>query len=175
MVISNNHGPKRKKPEIPEPFKPHPHLDDEINRGILESELQGGLDLQKIPTNSRVEVWTKNRRYLVEKRSDGYYISGHPEYCPEPIKVLWIGSVWGEERTSVRHNFIGRGMNLQFRLPWQENEPVEGTKYIAQPHITTSPIEDVRELSGPNDKDVFEGYEREAAEGLKEIKEQEKE
>ncbi|OGN04762.1 MAG: hypothetical protein A2831_01820 [Candidatus Yanofskybacteria bacterium RIFCSPHIGHO2_01_FULL_44_17] len=158
-------------PGDPEILKSSPHLDDRLNEAIKESEIAGGLDLESLPTGKRVEVWIENgERFVVEKREDGYYLSGHEEFCPKPTRVVWIGSVWGSS-TSIKNNFIGRGMNLQFRLPWQENKPVEGDPdLVAQPHIQTPPIEDIRELTAEDDEAILKEYEREAAEGVEEIR-----
>ena len=42
-------------------------------------------------------------------------ISGHPQYCPEPVQVTIAGSTWGGSMLKVR--FIGRGMHLEFHHP----------------------------------------------------------
>lgn len=163
---------QEKEPKIPKPFEPHPNLGDRLNEAIIDSELRGGLDLEKLSIDAKIEIWLEDGgRLILEKNKDGYYISGDPLSCPKPTRVVWIGSVWGGS-TSIKSNFVGRGMNLQFRLPWQKNEPVEGTTdKIAQPFfITKSIIEDVRELSGSKDEDVLEEYEKEVAEGVEEIK-----
>ena len=156
---------ENKNLNLPKPFEAHPNLDDRLNKAIEESDLQGGVKLENLSVGVKVEVWTEHTRYLIEKRADGYYISGHPEFCPEPTKVVLIGSVWSSS-TSIKNNFIGRGMNLQFRLPWQKNEFIEETGQISQPHIITSPIEDVRELSGPDDAAILDEYEAEVKEGV---------
>jgi hypothetical protein len=39
-------------------------------------------------------------------------ISGHPEYCPEPVLVAIAGSTW--EGSMLKRGFVGRGMHLGF-------------------------------------------------------------
>lgn len=162
---------KEEEPKISEPFKPHPNLDDKLNQAIEDSELQGGLDLETLPVAMKVEVWLEDGgRLVLEKKEDGYYISGDATSCPTSTKVVWIGSVWGHS-TSIKLNFVGRGMNLQFRLPWQKNKIIEGTDKIAQPFfITKSTVEDIRESRGSSDEDVLARYEKEVEEGMREIK-----
>jgi len=41
---------------------------------------------------------------------------------------------------------------------------------VAQPHIQTPPIEDIRELTAEDDEAILKEYEREAAEGVEEIR-----
>src|SRR5438094_5794492 len=94
-----------------EPFRPHPNLDDGINRAICHSEIEGGVMLDELPMGAAVEVETANNVYRVENRGDGeVLISGHPEFCPKPILVSFHGSTWGTPMIKVR--FIGRGMAM---------------------------------------------------------------
>jgi len=58
-------------------------------------------------------------------------ISGHPEYCPEPVLVAITGSSWGG--SMLKSGFVGRGMHLEFSHP------------AYRVPITTSRIKDVRE------------------------------
>ena len=58
-------------------------------------------------------------------------ISGHPEFCPEPVLVAIAGSTWGGSMLKLR--YIGRGMHLEFCHP-EYRTP-----------IVTSRIEEVRE------------------------------
>ena len=49
-------------------------------------------------------------------RGDGKaLISGHPEFCPDPVLVTVDGSNWGG--SMLKMSFIGRGMHLEFRHP----------------------------------------------------------
>ena len=63
-----------------------------------------------------VEVKTRHHVYRIENRGDGQVlISGHPEYCPEPVVVKFIGSTWGVP--ALKLEFIGPGMSMEFRHP----------------------------------------------------------
>ena len=56
---------------------------------------------------------TQNTLYRIEKREDGTYISGHPEYCPVPTKCDIAGStLWGSGMLKLR--YIGVGMCFEF-------------------------------------------------------------
>ena len=58
-------------------------------------------------------------------------ISGHPQYCPEPVQVAISGSTWGG--SMLKQRFIGRGMHLEFCHP-EYRTP-----------IVTSKIQEIRE------------------------------
>ena len=116
-----------------EPFRPHPNFDSGINSAICQSEMEGGVSLNELPVNALLEVETKHHRYQIENRGDGeVMISGHPEYCPEPVLVQLNGSTWGTPMIKVR--FIGRGMGMEFHHP---------TRGI----IRTSRVQEIRELT----------------------------
>lgn len=92
------------------------HLDAAIIRAIYQSEIEGGVSLNSLPLGAQLEVETRNTRYHVENRGDGQVvISGHPEFCPEPVLVQFHGSTWGTPMLKAR--FIGRGMQMEFVHP----------------------------------------------------------
>jgi hypothetical protein len=81
-----------------------------------QSELEEGLSLGDLKIGSMVEVKTRRRRYSLENYGNGQVlISGHPEYCPQPVLVTLNGSTWGGP--ALKMGFIGRGMFLEFRHP----------------------------------------------------------
>lgn len=115
-------------------FSPHHNLSDEVNRNIVRSEIEGGVDLQRLPRPALLEVATKNTRYLVMmERDNEAWIAGHPRYCPEPVLVEIAGSNWGG--SMIKTNYLGRGMHMEFRHP-----KFDGA-------IVTSEIVDIRVLS----------------------------
>jgi hypothetical protein len=115
---------------VPKPFMPHPNFSDEVNRNIAQSEIEGGVCLDDLPEGVLLEVETQNRWYTIVIRGRGKdLISGHPQYCPDPVPVRIEGSRWGG--SMLKRRFIGRGMHLEFR------HPVFRT-------ITTSRIVDIR-------------------------------
>lgn len=89
-----------------------------------------GVDLSDLAEGQELAVRTRNRCYRIVKRGNGEaLISGHPDYCSEPVLAKIEGSTWGG--SAVRTNFIGIGMHLQFRLPQNRR-------------VTTSPIVEIR-------------------------------
>ncbi|MBI1786610.1 MAG: hypothetical protein HYR60_03535 [Acidobacteria bacterium] len=100
----------------PRLFVPHPNLSDEINRNIVQSEVEGGVYLHDLPSDSVLEIQTQNRSYKVIHRGQCQaLISGHPEFCPEPVMVRIDGSSWGG--SMLKTAFVGRGMHLEFSHP----------------------------------------------------------
>jgi hypothetical protein len=111
-------------------FSPHPNLSDEINRNIVQSEIEGGVYLDDLSEGTVLEVQTQNHEYTVVTGCDGLeLISGHPQYCPDPVGVRIAGSTWGGSILKAR--FMGRGMCLEFQHPSYRT-------------ITTSPIVEIR-------------------------------
>jgi len=109
---------------------PHPHLSDEVNRNIVQSEVEGGVNLDDLSEGEILEVETQHHWYTIVNRARGQaLISGHPKFCPEPVPVRIEGSTWGGSMLKVR--FIGRGMHLEFRHPTHRT-------------ITTSRIVEIR-------------------------------
>ena len=103
---------------IPQPnlFVPHQNLSDEVNRNIVQSEIEGGVYLDDLPQGATLDVETQNRHYkIVNHGAAQALISGHPKFCPQPVLVKIHGSNWGGSMLKVR--FIGRGMHLEFRHP----------------------------------------------------------
>jgi hypothetical protein len=97
-------------------FQPHQSLDDSINRAIIQSEIEGGVDLRHLPHKTKLEVATQNRCYVLVMEGDNEaWITGHPRYCPEPVKVEIAGSNWGG--SMIKTHFLGRGMRMEFRHP----------------------------------------------------------
>ena len=98
------------------PFVPLPHFDNEINRRLVQSEIDGGVMLSDLPKSAKLKVQTENRSYTIVNRGGGrVLISGHPEFCPVPVEVSIHGSTWGG--SMIRPGFIGRGMCLEFCHP----------------------------------------------------------
>lgn len=99
-----------------QPSFPHANLSDQVNCNIVQSEIEGGVYLWDLPGESTLEVETQNRSYTIVNCGAGeVLISGHPEYCPEPVLVKIEGSNWGG--SMLKPSFVGRGMHLEFRHP----------------------------------------------------------
>lgn len=115
----------------PDMFSPCPHFTDTMNRNIIRSEVEGGVYLRDLAPGSVLSISTMNRVYELKILGGGAArISGHPEFCPEPIDVQIQGSTWGGSVLKV--HFVGRGMHLEFEHPLHRR-------------IVTSPIVDIRE------------------------------
>lgn len=118
-------------------FQPHPNLSDDVNSNIVKSEIEGGVLLGSLPPSTVLQIRTQNHSYTAVLLGGGdALISGHPEYCPEPVLVAISGSTWGG--SMLKQRYIGRGMHLEFCHP-EYRTP-----------IITSPIREIRECSETN-------------------------
>lgn len=90
-------------------------LADELRGNIVQSEVEGGLSLAALDEGSRVRVETINRRYELEVKGGRTWISGHPEFCPQPVPVVVRGSSWGGSMLKVA--YLGHGMQMEFSHP----------------------------------------------------------
>ena len=98
------------------PSFPHPNFSDAINRNLVQSEIEGGVDLYDVPPGTVLEVQTKNHIYTIVHKARGQVlISGHPEFCPSPVEVRIHGSTWGG--SMIMNHYLGRGMHLEFAHP----------------------------------------------------------
>jgi len=106
----------RKRAAAPDVFMPHPCFSDAVSRNIAQSEIEGGVHLSELSEGAVLEVETQHHWYTIVNRSGGEaLISGHPNYCPEPVPVRIAGSTWGGSMLKLR--YIGRGMHLEFCHP----------------------------------------------------------
>ena len=113
-------------------FRSHPNLSDEVNRNIVQSEIEGGVFLNEAPPATVLEIQTCHHCYVIVLLNDNKaLISGHPQYCPKPVPVAITGSTWGG--SMLKQRFVGRGMHLEFCHP------------DYQTPIVTSPIQEIRE------------------------------
>jgi len=113
-------------------FMPHRNLGDDVNANVVQSEIEGGVFLEGLPRDTVLQIETRNHSYTALLLGEGVaLISGHPEYCPQPVQVTIAGSTWGGSMLKVR--FIGRGMHLEFHHPAYSNP------------IITSRIQEIRE------------------------------
>jgi hypothetical protein len=117
-------------------FTPHPNLSDKVNGGIIQSEIEGGVFLHDLPPSTVLEIQTMHHCYrAVLLGGSDAMISGHPEFCPEPVLVAIAGSTWGGSMLKLQ--FVGRGMHLEFHHP----------EYPTP--IITSAIQDIRDYQSP--------------------------
>ena len=100
----------------PSLFAPHPHLADQVNHNIIQSEIEGGVYLPDLARGAVLDIRTENRYYkLVSLGGEAALLSGHPELCPHPVEVRIQGSTWGG--SMLKEKFVGRGMHLEFVHP----------------------------------------------------------
>ena len=122
-------------------FAPHPALGDEVNRHIIQSEIEGGVFLKDLPPDTVLQIQTQHHCYTAVLLSENSaLISGHPRYCPQPVLVAIAGSTWGG--SMLKRRFVGRGMHLEFCHP-EYRMP-----------IVTSPIKDIRECPRLNESKI---------------------
>lgn len=132
----NGAKPKSSASRAPSAFSPHPNFSDQVNRQFIQSEIEGGVYLRDLPQATVLDIQTQHHVYtVVVLAENSVLISGHPEYCPEPVPVAVAGSTWGG--SMLKRGFVGRGMHLEFSHP----------EYRAP--ITTSRIKEVRECTQP--------------------------
>ena len=87
----------------------------DVNRRIVQSEIEGGVRLDSLDEGTSLVVETENRNYRLEFRDGGALISGRPVFCPHPVSVSVRGSNWGGSMLNA--DSIGRGRRLEFQHP----------------------------------------------------------
>jgi hypothetical protein len=81
-----------------------------------EAVNDGYVALDALAVGARLEVETAHHTYLLENHGNGEVtISGHPEYCPDPVLVECYGAAGGAPL--IKMSFIGRGMHMVIRHP----------------------------------------------------------
>ncbi len=110
-----------------------PNLSAAIHHDIVQSEIEGGVHLGDLPPGATLEISTRHHVYNIVKTGGlNARISGHPQYCAEPVEVLIGGANWGG--SMIKPGYIGRGMRLEF---WHPEHKL----------ITTSKVLDIRQTS----------------------------
>ena|ERR1019366_2203255 len=73
------------------------------------------LNCKNLAPGSLIDVETKSRHYRIEcLGGTAIRVSGHPDYCPEPVPASLQGSV--DQEGTLEWGFIGRGMRMIFLL-----------------------------------------------------------
>jgi len=73
------------------------------------------VECKSLERGSLIDVETKSRHYQIEcLGGNSIRISGHPEYCPEPVAAHLHGSF--DQEGIFELGLIGRGMRLRFLL-----------------------------------------------------------
>jgi hypothetical protein len=112
---------------------PHQNLSDEVNRSIVQSEIEGGVYLSDLLPGIRLELETEHHCYSLLNLGQGRVeVCGHPHFCPGPVPVTVCGSNWGG--SLLKACYLGRGMRLEFWHPAHER-------------VTTSRIVTIRQVA----------------------------
>jgi hypothetical protein len=86
------------------------------------------LDVNNLDPSSSIDVETKTRHYQIEcLGGNAIRISGHPEYCPEPVAAWLHGSV--DREGVLEFGVIGRGKRLVFLLD-EPRRPVTTSRVL---------------------------------------------
>ena len=95
---------------------------------MMSTEL---INCKGLEPGSLIEVETKSRHYKIEcLGGSAIRISGHPDYCPDPVPARLQGSL--NEEGIMEWGLIGRGMRLKFLL--DEVRPVT-TSSVLHVHV----------------------------------------
>lgn len=129
-------------------MEPHPHLSDQINAAMAQSEKDGGIFTRDVPENSVVLVKTWNSLYTLAKRNGRW--EGQGGGMLQEAKAIHInGSTFGGSILKV--GFIGVGMHLEVIVQGdKELEPPTGKLAALVPGrngnsmFTTSAISSIR-------------------------------
>jgi hypothetical protein len=82
----------------------------------IPAAVSNGVDIDALAIGARLEIETGHTTYRLENRGEGkVLISGHAEYCPEPILVDFQGSVGGSAVLKMWR--IEPGLKMAFRHP----------------------------------------------------------
>ena len=69
------------------------------------------VDVENLVPGSLLDVETKSRHYRIEcLGGKAVRISGHPEYCPEPVPAQLQGSI--DKQGALEFGMIARGIRL---------------------------------------------------------------
>jgi len=85
------------------------------------------VDCNSLAPGSRIDVETKSRHYQIEcLGGNAIRISGHPEYCPNPVPARLHGSL--DKEGVLEFGLIGCGMRFIFLL--NDDRPVTTTRVL---------------------------------------------
>lgn len=102
------------------------------------------VDCKNLVRGSLIDVETKSRHYHIEcLGGTSIRISGHPEYCPDPVPAHLHGSFNREGELEV--GLIGRGMRLMFLL--NQQHPITTSRVL---HVHVDQPEAAQPKSSPS-------------------------
>ncbi|MGD1090411.1 MAG: hypothetical protein ABSB35_00310 [Bryobacteraceae bacterium] len=102
------------------------------------------VDCKSLARGSMIDVETKSRHYRIEcLGGNAIRISGHPEYCPDPMLAHLHGSV--DQEGALEFGLIGRGKRLMFLL--NERQPITTSRVL---HVRVDQPKTVQPKSSPS-------------------------
>ena len=85
------------------------------------------VDCNSLAPGSRIDVETNSRHYQIEcLGGNAIRISGHPQYCPNPVPAWLHGSL--DEEGALEFGLIGRGMRFLFLM--NDDRPVTTSRVL---------------------------------------------
>jgi hypothetical protein len=85
------------------------------------------IDCKNLMPGSLIDVETKSRHYQIEcLGGTAVRISGHPQYCPDPVPAKLQGSL--NQEGGLELGLIGKGMRLMFLL--SERQPITTSRVL---------------------------------------------
>ena len=92
------------------------------------SEVTDGVDLKSLLTGSLIDVETRSRHYQIEcLGGNAIRVSGHPDYCPQPVPAHLQGSL--DKNGELEVGRIGPGMKMVFFL--NDQRPVTTSRVVS--------------------------------------------
>lgn len=88
------------------------NLHPELKRLMQEQEKQGGIELDKLPQGTIVEVQTKNTLYKIIALGNNLFRVSGGKYYSTPKDTKIPGSTFGGSMIKV--NWLGIGMHVEF-------------------------------------------------------------
>ena len=86
------------------------------------------VNCNSLARGSLIDVETKSRHYRIEcLGGTSIRISGHPDYCPEPVPAQLRGSV--DDEGVLESGLIGCGMRMTFLLA-DEHRPLTTSRVL---------------------------------------------
>lgn len=86
-----------------------------ISQAIENLDSEKEFNLNQLAPGRIVELETNRTHYKIEIKDDGFYISGHPTHCPEPIKVDIASFEDGFGPESIKPSIIREGWRLMYQ------------------------------------------------------------
>lgn len=119
---------KSEEPTNDKSYEPMPGFGELENQLVTKREVLGGMRLDEMPIGRRLEVVTESHVYTIERREDGFWMSGDPKRLPKMTRVNIHGSTFGGNM--IEAGFIGRDMFLELEHPTKKGRILTTSKII---------------------------------------------